>query len=118
MSTKPFEELRVWQEAMDLTQKVFLHFKTSKEYWIKDQILRSSLSIPSNIAEGHDRTTTKEYMHYLTIARASCSEVRTQLIIAKQSEIIGEPNGLDLLKRSKKITAMLNKELSYLNSIK
>lgn len=117
MRTTRFEELRVWQESMNLALKVFKEFKTSKEFWIRVQIQRSCLSIPSNIAEGHDRRTTKEYMQFLTIARGSCAEVRTQLLLAQNAEIICEEASFELLESSNKITAMLNKQLSYLKSI-
>lgn len=82
---KSFRELRVWQKAMDLVEKVYLltrEFPKQETYALTSQLRRAAISIPSNIAEGHTREHIKEYLHHLSMAQASLAEVETQLEIA------------------------------------
>jgi four helix bundle protein len=82
---RSFKELRVWQGAMDLVESVYRLSKTfpaAENYGLKAQIRRAAVSIPSNIAEGHSRASTKEYLNHLSMAQASLAEVETQLEIA------------------------------------
>ena len=58
--------------------------KFARDFGLRDQIQRSSVSIPSNIAEGYERRSLKEFLHFLNIARGSLSELRTQLEIAHE----------------------------------
>jgi four helix bundle protein len=82
---RSFKELRVWHGAMGLVESVYrlsLAFPSAENYGLKSQIRRAAVSIPSNIAEGHTRASTKEYLNHLSIAQASLAEVETQLEIA------------------------------------
>ena len=82
---KSFRELRVWQAAMNLVEKVYLltrEFPKHETYALANQIQRAAVSIPSNIAEGHTREHIKEYLHHLSIAQASLAELETQLEIS------------------------------------
>jgi four helix bundle protein len=82
---RSFKELRVWQGAMSLVESVYrlsIAFPAEENYGLKSQIRRAAVSIPSNIAEGHTRASTREYLNYLSIAQASLAEVETQLEIA------------------------------------
>jgi four helix bundle protein len=82
---KSFRELRVWQLAMDLVERIYRHTQTFPKdelYGLTSQIRRAVISIPSNIAEGHTRQHIKEYLHHLSIAQASLAEVETQFEIA------------------------------------
>ena len=82
---KSFRELRVWQAAMDLVEKVYSHtreFPRQEMYGLTSQLQRAAVSIPSNIAEGHTREHLKEYLHHLSMAQASLAELETQLEIA------------------------------------
>lgn len=88
-----FEELPVWQQAKALA--VAIYRTTGKAPFAKDfafvrQIRRAGLSVPSNIAEGFERGTAKEFVHYLHIARGSCGEVRSQLAIATELEYVDQ----------------------------
>ena len=95
---KSFRELRVWQAAMNLVEKVYRltnSFPKHETYGITSQIRRAAISIPSNIAEGHTREHLKEYLHHLSMAQASLAELETQLEISKrlqyaQPELIEE----------------------------
>lgn len=82
---KTFRELRVWQAAMILVEKVYMlthDFPKQETYGLTSQIRRAAVSIPSNIAEGHTREHLKEYLHHLSMAQASLAELETQLEIA------------------------------------
>jgi four helix bundle protein len=85
MPYKTFKDLSVWQEARDLAIEIYCitnQGKFGKDYGLRDQIRRSCVSISSNIAEGCDRATPKEFSRFLDIARGSTAELRTQLDIA------------------------------------
>jgi four helix bundle protein len=80
-----FEDLRVWQEGIALVKQVYLLTKQgnlSKDYGLRDQLQRSSVSIPTNIAEGFERSSQKEYLQFLNIAKGSAGEVRSLLKVA------------------------------------
>ena len=80
-----FEELHVWQLAKDLAVRIYKLTQTSsfsKDFGLRDQMRRSSVSIPSNIAEGDNLDTDKQSVRHFFIARGSTAELRTQLIIS------------------------------------
>ena len=69
-----FENLDVWKKSCRLTVNLHELLKETNSFWIKDQILRSALSIPSNIAEGCDRNSTAEFRRFVNIAKGSAAE--------------------------------------------
>lgn len=82
-----FEDLEVWKQAMDLCEQVYKLTWTpsfSKDFGLVDQIRRCSISVPSNISEGYERDSYKQFIYFLNIAKASCGELRTQLTIANR----------------------------------
>ena len=84
---KSFRDLRVWQRAMDLVPEVYRlarSFPGYERFGLVDQIRRAAVSIPSNIAEGHARRHTREFLQYLSIARGSLAELHTLLLLAEQ----------------------------------
>ena len=109
MTTKieKFEDLDVWQNAISLSVDVYSKFQNCKDYSLKDQICRASVSIPSNIAEGFERQYNKEFIQYLFIAKGSAGEVRTQLLIACKLGFLGETDYQFLLENTRKISAQL-----------
>ena len=85
MPIKSYRELRVWQAAMDLVEHVYAltrSFPGDEIYGLTNQLRRAVVSVPSNIAEGHTRESTKEYLYHLSVAQASLAEVETQIEIA------------------------------------
>lgn len=85
MEIKSYKDLVVWQKAMSLVTEVYIYtrqFPKEEIYGLTSQIKRAAVSIPSNIAEGHGRDSTKEYIHFLSIAYGSLMEVETQIQIA------------------------------------
>ncbi|MGO4884637.1 MAG: four helix bundle protein [Bryobacteraceae bacterium] len=86
-----FRDLRVWQGALDLVQRIYrvsARFPSEETYGLRSQIRRASVSVPSNIAEGHTRSSTKEYLNHLSMAQGSLAEVETQLEIAIRLEYV------------------------------
>ena len=80
-----FEELIAWQKARLLTRSIYQLTSTgkfSKDFGLRDQIRRASVSVMSNIAEGFERGSRKEFHQFLVIAKASCAEVKAQLYVA------------------------------------
>ena len=85
---------------MDLTDNIYnltKLFPKSETYVLGDQMRRSAVSIPSNIAEGQRRKTAKEFLHFLTITSGSCAELETQLLLAvKQGYVSNEMTEISL----------------------
>jgi four helix bundle protein len=84
-SRQSFRDLKVWQRSMELTVAVYRlthDFPREEMFGLTSQLRRSTVSIPSNIAEGHGRMNPREFKHFLQIARGSNSELQTQLEVA------------------------------------
>ena len=107
MAYQSFEDLEVWQRGCRLTVDIFKAFQRCKEFTLKDQIQRSALSIPSNVAEGAERGSNKDFAHFLNIAKGSCGELRTQLYIARRLDFITKTESEKLVAESKELSAML-----------
>jgi four helix bundle protein len=91
-------DLRAWQTAIVLVKEVYQltsDFPADERFGLTSQMRRSAVSIPSNIAEGAARHTSKEFLHFLGIARGSLSELDTQLIIARALDYTTESGTLD-----------------------
>lgn len=107
---KSYRDLNVWVKAMDLAESVYTTTRTwPKEelYGLTSQIRRATVSIPSNIAEGHGRVSTKEYLHHLSIARGSLLELETQILLAERLEYSPKQVTHELLARADEISRML-----------
>jgi len=111
-----YKELIVWQKSIELVKDIYVLSKQlPKEelYSLTDQIKRSAISIPANIAEGSGRNTTKEFVQFLYISLGSACELETHLIIVKE---IGYMNNIsNYLVKIKEIQKMLN---GLINSLK
>lgn len=88
MTIKTFEDVVAWQKGRDLYLSLYKEMKDSKDYTYKDQLLRATLSITNNIAEGFDRGSNKELRQFLIIARGSAAEVRSMLWVAEELHFI------------------------------
>lgn len=87
MSVASYKDLKVWQMGMALAADVYQvsrEFPKAETYGLCSQLQRAAVSIPSNIAEGHARDSTKEFLHHLSIALGSLAEVETQILLAYQ----------------------------------
>jgi four helix bundle protein len=104
-----FEDLEVWKQSVQLAESVFKLIKTCKEYALRDQIVRSAISIPSNIAEGSERNSNKDFIRFLTIAKGSAAELRTQLLLAQRLGLLEKALASELIQETKHISARLHK---------
>ena len=102
-----FENLDVWKKSARLSANIYIQLKSLKDYGFKDQITRSGLSVPSNIAEGMERASSKEKIRFLDIAKASNAELRTQTYIGMEIGYIDKDIGLQWVKETQSISAML-----------
>jgi len=102
-----FENLEVWKRSCKLSAEVYSTLKDLKDFGFKDQITRSSLSVPSNVAEGMVKPTGKDKVRFLHIANGSCAELRTQIYIGMKISYIVEETGRAWIKETKEISAML-----------
>ncbi|MEO5906552.1 MAG: four helix bundle protein [Saprospiraceae bacterium] len=114
METKyqTFEDLIIWQESIRLCCDVFDSLGSSKHFGLINQIEKSAVSVPSNIAEGFERQTDKEFIQFLYIAKGSSAELRTQLYIASNQKIIDQEKCSDFINRSKKNSALIQNLIS------
>src|SRR5438128_1005447 len=107
MPYRSFEDLEVWQRGCRLSIAIYNAFEGCRRFSLKDQIERAGLSIPSNIAEGAERGTSKDFAHFLNFSKGSCGELRTQLYIARKLNAVSKPAFDSLVKESREISAML-----------
>ena len=108
----------IWQKGIEITEKVYLltkSFPSEEIYSLTNQIKRATVSIPSNIAEGFGRNSTKSYVNFLKISRGSLYELETQLIITEKQKFISD---LDLLQSINELISEEGKMInSYINKI-
>jgi len=103
-----FENLDVWKRACQLSAEVYSTLKDLRDFGFKDQITRSSLSVPSNIAEGMVKPTGKDKVKYLHIANGSCVEMRTQAYIGMKIGYIQPGVGCQWVQETKEISSMIS----------
>jgi four helix bundle protein len=108
LNNQRFEDLEVWKKSFHLSVEIFKTFKDCKDYGFRDQISRASLSIPSNIAEGYERDSNKDFIRFLYIAKGSSGELRAQLYIAIEIGYLKEEQGMRFVDQAKEISYMLH----------
>ena len=116
-SFKSFEEIESWQKARELTRKVYAVSNQgafTKDFGLRDQIRRASVSIMSNIAEGFERDGNREFLQFLTVAKGSSGEVRAQLYIALDQDYIDKNTFETLSAISIEIGRLLGGLMNYL----
>jgi len=112
-----FEEIVAWQKARQLNVEIYnLTCKNEffREYALRDQIKRSIISVSSNIAEGFERETRKEFKRFLYIAKGSIGEFRSQLYLASDLKLISTIEFNNLRQKAEEISKMLNGLIKYL----
>ena len=107
------EELEVWKRSKQLAVSIYKILRFCRDRGYKDQITRASISVPSNIAEGYERYSKKEFINYLRIAKGSCAEVRTQLIIGQEIGYLDINTANALIQESIEISKMLHGLMKY-----
>src|SRR5437588_5026950 len=108
MAFQSFEDLEVWQRGRRLAVDVFKTFATCRNFTMQDQVQRAALSVPSNVAEGYERDSNREFIRFLNISKGSCGELRTQLYISRKLDFLTKSDFNRLAVESKEISAMLH----------
>jgi len=119
MRIEKFEEMKVWQESRELCKSIyFLTNKDNfrKDFGLKDQIQRASVSILANIAEGFERDSNKEFVKFLIYSKGSAGEVRTLLYIALDLNYIDEIEFKQNYEKSISIITQLSNFIKYLRN--
>lgn len=118
-TAKRFEELDVWQRAKDLTNLVYKHSTEgafSRDFGLRDQMRRASVSIMSNIAEGFESQTQAMFIKYLGFAKGSAGELRAQLYIAKDQGYISQENFSEMVSLAEICSKQLTRFIQYLEN--
>lgn len=114
-----YEDLKVWQIGRSLVKEVYeltMAPEFARDFGLKDQIRRSAVSIPSNIAEGFERNGTREFIQFLYIAKGSAGELRTQLLIAADLTYITNEQYSTINTEAINLGAMLFNFIEYLKN--
>ncbi len=112
--SRAFEELDVWKDACRLCVDIYKQFRELKDWGFRDQVCRAAVSVPSNIAEGFERGSTKEFIRFLFIAKGSAGELRTQLYLAIKLGYIDKEHGKEYLSHCRQVSSMLQKLITSL----
>lgn len=115
MRIQKFEDVIAWQKSKEPTKHLYILFGSHKDYGFRDQILRASVSIMNNIAEGFDRGSDRELKQFLVIARGSTAEVRSMLILAAELNYIGLNEKSELIDTTHEISRLLT---GFIKSLK
>ncbi|MBI3175996.1 MAG: four helix bundle protein [Chloroflexi bacterium] len=116
---KRFEEIEAWQTARDLTKTIYAvteQGKFARDFGLRDQIRRASVSVMSNIAEGFESQTQQQFIRYLSIAKASAGEVRSQLYVSRDLNYLTEEQFTGLFQMAEKASRQIANFISYLES--
>jgi four helix bundle protein len=108
MEANSYESLDVWKRACALSVALFKGARSCKDRSFCDQLVRSGLSVPSNIAEGYERDSSRERMQFLKVAKGSCGELRTQLMIGIRAELLPDAPARAYLKEAAELSKMLH----------
>ena len=112
-----FEDIKAWQEARELLKSIYeitSKGNFSKDWELKNQIRRSAVSVMSNIAEGFDRSSDKEFIQFLRIATGSCSELKSQLYVALDQKYIINELFSKIYQKATEVTKLINGFIRYL----
>ena len=112
-----FEEIESWKKSRELTKSIYrisLKERFFRDFGLRDQIRRASVSILSNIAEGFERDGDKEFIQFLSLAKASCGELRAQLYVALDQGYINDDEFSVLMNSAIEISRMISGLIKYL----
>jgi four helix bundle protein len=110
MGVLSYRELGVWQKAMDFTVACYRltgHFPRNETYGLASQLQRAAVSIPANIAEGAGRESTREYIHFASIAHGSLLEAETHVLLAERLGYLNSTQTTPVLTVAAEIGRML-----------
>lgn len=121
MKIRAYGDLVVWRKGMDLAEKCYhvtRGFPPSKAYGLSSQIRRAGASVPANVAEGHGREHLREYLHYLSIASGSLTELETHIILASRLTYLSGAEVSALLEQTSEVGRMLTRLKQSLRRVK
>lgn len=110
------ENLDIWKRSASLSADIYQNMHRCNDFGLKDQVTRSGLSIPSNIAEGIERSSDKDTIRFPDIARASSAELQTQIYIGMKIAYIEKSVGSEWIKELKQISKMINSLISTIRN--
>ncbi|HFQ4982558.1 TPA: four helix bundle protein [Vibrio vulnificus] len=110
-----YKELEIWKRSYQVVLQVYNLLKTCRDYGLKDQISRSAVSVPSNIAEGSERGSYKDNIRFLYIAKGSCAELATQISLAADLGYIPIEAGQKLESEILEIGRMIGGYIKFLS---
>ena len=113
-----FKDLKVWEDSINLHVEIYKTSKRFNDFEYKDQIRRASLSVPTNIAEGFDRSSLKDYIRFLFIAKSSNSEVRSLLESSLRVNLINKEEFEKLENMAIKINGLIYQLIQSLQNAK
>lgn len=119
MKIKKFEDIESWKRARRLTNEIYQTTGTGKfarDFGLRDQIRRASISMLSNIAEGFERGGDKEFLQFLAIAKGSCGEVRAQLYVALDQGYLAQEVFEELSRNAVEIGQLISGFMKYLSN--
>ena len=102
------ENLDVWKRSCRLSVELYKLLSDCRDFGFRDQITRSALSVPSNIAEGYERDSSKEFSRFLRIAKGSCGELRTQLYIGAEAGLLERAKAREFIHEATEISRMIH----------
>ncbi len=108
MKFSRFEEILAWQKAKSLCMEVYRIFESHQDFRFRNQVQSAAVSIMNNIAEGFERRSNNEFRQFLYIAKGSCGEVRSMIILAKELQKISEDQCEELITRAEEVSKMLS----------
>ncbi len=112
-----FENLTTWQQAKELTLCIYGMMQDCRDWGLRDQIQRASVSIMNNIAEGSECGTAQHYIHFLNIAKGSCAEVRSMLYLCGELGYCDQEKQQQMFCMCRMISAGINNLIKYQKSI-
>ncbi|MDX6767746.1 MAG: four helix bundle protein [Candidatus Methylacidiphilales bacterium] len=99
-----FEDLEIWQEARQLHFQAYVALESCRDFSFRDQMRRAALSVMNNIAEGFERHTSRDFAHFLDMAKGSCGEVRSMTYAAEDIRVLSESKTVELRELSEKLS--------------
>jgi len=112
-----FEDIVAWQKALELSDLIYSYSnndKFSKDFGLKDQMRRASVSVVSNIAEGFEREGNNQFIYFLLIAKASAGELRAQLYISRNQNYISQNEFNSINNKVIEVSKIISGFISYL----
>lgn len=116
---KHFEDIEAWKQARILTEKIYVVTKVPAfkfDYPLSSQIRKAAISIISNISEGFERDSKKEFIYFLSISKGSCGEVKSQLYVALDQKSISTETFNEIYNLANQISKLIQKLIVYLNN--